>query len=66
MSNLFGSKPQVVTPQPAAPIPDNNAPAVLEAQHLPDALHHPDFPGPVTLAAGATYSQHTSYAFANY
>lgn len=33
MSGLFGgSKPQVVQPTPPAPIPDNNAPAVLEAQ----------------------------------
>jgi hypothetical protein len=31
MTGLF-SKPAVVQPTPAAPMPDNNSPAVLEAQ----------------------------------
>lgn len=55
---------QVYGPGPA--FYDHWGTVVLEAQHLPDALHHPHFPGPVTLAPGASYEQHTSYAFAVY
>ncbi len=34
----------------------------LEAQHYPDALHHPNFPS-IILRPGATYSQTTIYKF---
>jgi aldose 1-epimerase len=34
----------------------------LEAQHYPDAIHHPDFPT-VVLRPGQTYRQTTSYKF---
>ena len=35
----------------------------LEAQHFPDAVHHPAFP-PVVLRPGEVYTQTTSYRFA--
>lgn len=39
MASLFGApKPQVVEPTPAAPMPDNNSPAVLEAQKKAAAM----------------------------
>jgi len=34
----------------------------LEAQHFPDALHHPEFPS-IVLAPGDTYRQQTIYKF---
>ncbi len=34
----------------------------LEAQHYPDALHHPDFPS-IILRPGSTYTQTTIYKF---
>jgi aldose 1-epimerase len=39
-----------------------NAAFCLEAQHFPDALHHPNFPS-IILRPGATYSQTTIYKF---
>lgn len=34
----------------------------LEAQHYPDAIHHPDFPS-IILRPGSTYTQTTIYKF---
>lgn len=35
----------------------------LEAQHFPDSVHHPHFPGTI-LRPGETYTQRTAYRFA--
>jgi hypothetical protein len=32
MAGIFGSKPDPVVPKPAAPMPDDQSPAVLEAK----------------------------------
>lgn len=34
----------------------------LEAQHYPDAVHHPRWPS-IVLNKGQTYNQTTTYAF---
>jgi len=39
--------------------------AVLEAQHFPDSIHHPQWPSTV-LRSGLMYTQHTSYRLTNF
>lgn len=56
----------IASPGRIFPVPSCPAFPPILPQHVPDTVHHPNFPGSVTLGPGEAYAQHTSYAFALY
>ena len=60
---LSGRRLEIWSDQPGLQVYTGETSIVLEAQHHPDAVNHPDTFGDITINPHMAYTQHTEFHF---